>query len=155
MLSFDVIAFSIFFELNKIHFDEMYEIIKPHLKPHHKVVVGGNYLSHYDHHLEFEDLDVDVVVGPGEPYFEKLFDLPHIDLYSYNHVLPRHLPAASMPVLVGLVVSINVCSVLTEDRNSSTGRLTTSSRKCCTGNAQQVGSDLTSEQIIYSIIIST
>jgi radical SAM superfamily enzyme YgiQ (UPF0313 family) len=111
MAGFDIIAFSIFFELNKIHFDEMYEVLKPHLKPHQKVVVGGNYMNHYEHHIEFEDLDVDVVIGAGEKYFEELFDLPKIDLYSYNQELIRHLPSC-LPIFSGFGC-IHKCSFCT------------------------------------------
>jgi len=111
--TFDVVAFSIFFELNKVHFDEMYETLKPHLKPNQKVVIGGNYLRHYDHHLQFKDFDGDVVVGPGEPYFQKMFGLPDFDLYSYNHS-PCTNPYA-VPI-IGSHGCVNKCVFCTHRR---------------------------------------
>lgn len=79
---YDVLAFSLFSYMSSVVFEVIIDYIKERIdKP---IIVGGNHLCFKGRKEKFLKYTPYVCDGPGEKYFQELYNLTDFKLYSYN-----------------------------------------------------------------------
>ena len=100
----NIICFSIFdFECFKLYekiFDTLTEFGWLNNK---QIILGGNFFLHFDHKEKYSYLineNIDICFTLGEYYFQEVYNLPEIELYSYAQYLDENTCDLSLTPMI-------------------------------------------------------